>query len=63
VSYFGGETAPPAKKAKAATLVTLIATPALGSDPVSWSGCDEVVEGKCVVSMSAAKSVTATFEE
>jgi hypothetical protein len=60
VSYYGGATEP---KPKAATTVTLIATSAPGSQTVVWSGCDEEVEGKCIVSMSAAKGVTATFDE
>jgi len=63
VSYFGGETSPPAKKAKPAASVVLTATSAPGSQTVVWSGCDEEVEGKCVVSMSEAKNVTATFDE
>ena len=63
VSYFGGEESPPAKKAKPAALVVLTATSAPGSKTVVWSGCDEEVEGKCVVSMSEAQNVTATFDE
>jgi hypothetical protein len=63
VAYFGGEESPPAKKAKAPTLVTLIATPSAGSDTVIWSGCESEPEGKCVVSMGKAQSVTARFEE
>jgi hypothetical protein len=32
------------------------------SEAVQWSGCDSVnLEGKCVVAMSAARAVTATF--
>ncbi len=60
VSYFGGVTEP---KPKAAATVTLEGMPAAGSQAVSWSGCDSESEGKCVVTMSAAKSVTATFDE
>jgi hypothetical protein len=59
-AYYGGVTEP---KPKAATTVTLLATSAPGSGTVSWSGCDSEPEGKCVVSMSAAKNVTATFNE
>jgi hypothetical protein len=62
-AYFGGETSPPAKKAKAAALVTLSAVSAPGSQAVVWSGCTEEKEGHCIVSMSAAKEVTATFDE
>ncbi len=50
-------------KPKAAATVTLTATSAPGSQTVVWSGCDEEVEGACVVSMSEAKEVTATFDE
>jgi len=60
VAYYGGATEP---KVKAAALVTLIATSAPGSQTVTWSGCDEEKEGHCIVSMSAAKGVTATFNE
>jgi hypothetical protein len=59
-NYYGGATEP---KPKAATVVTLVGTPAPGSQAVSWSGCDSETEGKCVVSMSEAKNVTATFDE
>lgn len=44
------------------TTVTLTGTSGAGSEPVAWSGCESVAEGKCVVTMSAAKSVTATFD-
>jgi hypothetical protein len=44
------------------TVVTLSATPGPGSEPVLWGGCESVVEGKCAVTMSTAKSVTATFD-
>jgi uncharacterized repeat protein (TIGR02543 family) len=60
VSYYGGVTEP---KPKAATTVTLIATSAPGSGTVAWSGCESEPEGKCVVLMSKAQSVTATFNE
>jgi List-Bact-rpt repeat protein len=41
---------------------TLTATPGLHSQPVKWAGCDEVKEGACIVTMSAAREVTATFD-
>ena len=45
------------------TTVTLSGTPASGSKPVAWSGCGSVNgSNQCVVTMSEAKSVTATFE-
>jgi len=44
------------------TVVTLSATPGPGSEPVVWEGCESIAEGKCAVTMSAAKSVTATFD-
>jgi len=45
------------------SLVKLIGTPGANTDPaVQWTGCDSVdVEGKCLVAMSAARTVTATF--
>jgi hypothetical protein len=44
--------------------VILKAISAPGSKPVEWSGCDSIDgEGNCVVSMSSAKEVTATFDE
>src|SRR3989441_1096189 len=43
------------------TAVTLAATPAAGSTFSSWSGCNTVSGATCTVTMSAAKSVTATF--
>ena len=43
------------------TTVTLTAVPNFGSVFVSWSGCDTTADTTCTVSMSAAKSVTATF--
>src|SRR5712664_1195216 len=43
------------------TPVTLTASPASGSTFGSWTGCDTVSGTTCTVTMSAAKSVTATF--
>jgi LmbE family N-acetylglucosaminyl deacetylase len=44
------------------TAVTLTATPAISSDFTSWIGCDSVSGNTCTVTtMSAARSVTATF--
>jgi Divergent InlB B-repeat domain len=45
------------------SLVTLTGTPGANTDPaVQWTGCNSVdVEGKCLVTMSAARTVTATF--
>jgi len=43
------------------TVVTLTATPATGSTYDRWSGCDTVSGATCTVTMSAARSVTATF--
>ncbi len=46
------------------TAVTLTGTPGANTEAVLWSGCDSVDgENKCLVSMSTAKEVTATFEE
>jgi hypothetical protein len=43
--------------------VTLSGAPGLHSQAVQWSGCTSVnILHKCLVTMSAAKSVTATFE-
>ncbi len=42
--------------------VTLTATPGKGSGPVQWAGCDEVLGGLCIATMSSAKEVTAKFE-
>src|SRR5437773_12140668 len=41
--------------------VTLTASPASGSTFTAWSGCDTVSGATCTVTMTAAKSVTATF--
>jgi alpha-tubulin suppressor-like RCC1 family protein len=43
------------------TGVTLRATPTAGSIFGGWSGCDAVSDTTCTVTMSAARSVTATF--
>jgi len=43
------------------TVVTLTATPAFGSLFTGWSGCDTVSGSTCSVTMSAARSVTASF--
>jgi hypothetical protein len=45
------------------TLVTLTATRGTHSLPARWSGCDNVnAEDRCEATMSAARSVTASFE-
>lgn len=42
--------------------VTLTGTPGAGSEAVQWSGCTSVTgDGKCKVTMTAAKTVAATF--
>jgi hypothetical protein len=43
------------------TIVTLSATPAFGNLFVGWTGCDAVSGVSCIVTMTSAKSVTATF--
>ena len=43
------------------TMVTLTASPAVGSSFTGWSGGGCTGTGSCVVTMDAAKSVTATF--
>src|SRR5438876_452365 len=43
------------------TSVTLAAAPASGSIFGSWNGCDTVVGSTCTVTMSAARTVGATF--
>ncbi len=43
------------------TVVTLTATPMSGSTFAGWSGAGCSASGPCVVTMSAARSVTATF--
>ena len=45
------------------TLVKLSGTPATGTMPVAWSGCNKVNgANECEVTMSAVKSVTAVFD-
>jgi hypothetical protein len=44
------------------TTVTLTGVPGPKTLTPSWTGCDSVVEGKCVVTMSIARTVTATFD-
>jgi chitodextrinase len=43
------------------TVVTLTATPAFGNIFNGWSGCDTVSGTTCTVTMSAARSVSASF--
>jgi hypothetical protein len=43
------------------TQVTLTAAPATDSNFTTWSGCDSITGTSCTVTMSGAKSVTATF--
>ncbi len=46
------------------TKVTLTGTPGANTKAVAWTGCGAVNgENKCEVTMSAAKEVTATFDE
>ncbi|HET7485871.1 MAG TPA: hypothetical protein VFJ64_10925 [Solirubrobacterales bacterium] len=46
-----------------ATVVTLTATPGQNTAPATWAGCDSVNgENKCLVTMSSAHKVTATFD-
>ena len=47
---------------RSGTEVTLTATPASTSTFVGWSGCDTVSNTTCTVTMSASRSVTATFD-
>jgi hypothetical protein len=47
---------------RSGTVVTLTARAASVSTFVGWSGCDTVSETTCTVTMSAARSVTATFD-
>jgi hypothetical protein len=44
-----------------ATDVTLVATPDPDAKLVSWTGCTRVVGDACVVSMTGARTVSATF--
>jgi hypothetical protein len=42
--------------------VTLKGVPGLHAQPVKWAGCDAIVgAGECLVTMSSAREVTATF--
>jgi hypothetical protein len=51
------------KEFEEGTEVTLIAVASAGSKFISWAGCaSEPEPGKCKVTMSAAKEVTATFD-
>jgi hypothetical protein len=43
------------------TVVTLSATSAFGNVFTGWRGCDVVSDTNCIVVISSAKSVTATF--
>ena len=43
------------------TVVTLTATPAMGSIFNGWTGCDAVSNTTCTVTMGAARSVNADF--
>ena len=43
------------------TEVALTGTPGPNTEAVKWTGCSSVSEGKCLVTMSAAKTVSATF--
>lgn len=43
--------------------VTLIAKPAKGSKFAGWDGCNRSIKRMCMVKMSGAKSVTATFNQ
>ncbi len=57
-SFAGAVTLP---KPKPAALVTLTATPALGSELTAWGG--DCSASPCEVTMSGTKSVTAKFDE
>jgi hypothetical protein len=43
------------------TVVTLTATPALGSIFTGWNGCDATPNGTCTVTIGADKWVSANF--
>jgi hypothetical protein len=43
------------------TTVTLTATPSTGSTFSDWTGCDSVSGASCTVTMTAARSVFASF--
>ncbi|MBM4231122.1 MAG: choice-of-anchor D domain-containing protein [Gammaproteobacteria bacterium] len=45
------------------TVITLKATPSNTWRFKGWTGCDAVAEDVCTVTMTAAKNVTATFEQ
>jgi hypothetical protein len=45
------------------TKVTLTATPEAGSEFVKWSGCDAEPSGKCEVTMTGTRAVTAELKE
>jgi hypothetical protein len=44
------------------TVVTLTATPSLLNIFTGWNGCDSVSGATCRVTMSGARSVTASFQ-
>jgi len=44
------------------TEVTLTGVVGPNTEAVKWSGCDSIAAGKCKVTMSAARTVTATFD-
>lgn len=44
------------------TSIFLTAIPGKGSGPVQWTGCDEVVDGLCIATMSSAAEIAAKFE-
>ncbi len=44
------------------TSVVLVPVPATGSSFGGWTGCDSIANNQCTVALTAAKSVTATFE-
>jgi subtilisin family serine protease len=65
ISCTSGSTAgctTPVPTTSPATAVTLTATPQAGSVFWSWSGCTSVSGNVCTVSMTGAKTVTATFQ-
>jgi Fe-S cluster biogenesis protein NfuA len=45
------------------TTATLTASPEPGSQFSGWTGCDSETEGKCVITLTAAKTVNAKFNE